>query len=209
MDLKCTFLPSDDELATAFFREIKKQQSHLRETNPGLVVEWIRHPPAQKYWIYVTSDTDSSLEKVFELCLPCLTPHIESLCDGRVKVTYHRCARHSSSPTKLSAKGHEFQRSVVPAPYVIMWLAHKQGICAKLFAPGVDEQEREREMFEVLKPRRLHTKGCFFSAEPEVCVIGIVRDLEGKRVGGGGLTRSLYFKRCDGAFRNLGGEIDC
>ncbi len=77
-----------------------------------------------------------------------------------------------------------------------------------MFAPGVSDEDRDKKLFTKLGPRKLHDNGCLLSQAPEVCVSGVGRSTEGKRRESGcGLTKSLYFKWCDGSFRNLEGEV--
>ena len=73
-----------------------------------------------------------------------------------------------------------------------------------------------RAMDEMLKPRNVHGKGCLHSEKPEMIIQ--TEDVESREDAGtrkedgrskseSGLASSLYFKRCDGVFKNSKGEV--
>jgi hypothetical protein len=58
----------------------------------------------------------------------------------------------------------------------------------------------------MLKPTRIHAKkGCMFSDDPEVVIKAPEDDQVGRTESK--LATWLYFKRCDGSFKNIKGEV--
>ena len=61
----------------------------------------------------------------------------------------------------------------------------------------------------MLQPVKNHRNGCLRSNIPEVIIAGGTSDTNEQDVGEGekgDLASSLYFKRCDGVFKNVKGE---
>jgi hypothetical protein len=66
----------------------------------------------------------------------------------------------------------------------------------------------------MLKPEKVHAVGCLHSGRPEVIVcqeaggnFGGVGDGGDEKEDTSGLATDLYFKRCDGIYKNLAGRV--
>lgn len=82
-----------------------------------------------------------------------------------------------------------------PEPQALLTLARALG--------SHEEKNKELAMEEMMKPNKVHARGCLHSEKPEMIVCKVQNDAEGESR----LTSSLYFRRCDGTFSNITGEV--
>ena len=75
---------------------------------------------------------------------------------------------------------------------------HYQTFIAFVKTPGA----RKRALNDMLKPTKVHREGCTHSDNPEM----IICQDEGRDGLTSKLATALYFKRCEGTFKNLVGE---
>lgn len=169
-----------------------------------------------------------------QYCIACIRPHIFRLCDGGYDFEHFSCTHHGGydSLSKYIAKQTDRSRGsdlpkldieqydLIKRELGLVHLAeqyHKAMLMlprnagASLFralmdnmAPeAVRQKYRQRQAARVkdLIDGKRHREGCLRSGKPDVIIeLGLSKQLEDD------LTTAVYFRRCNGVYRNIRGE---
>ena len=94
MELNCSVLPNNDNLATAFFLEVEK-----RERAKPFVGHIVRFDHSGRNCQFYPKDLHGGFANgaAHQVCLDCLIPHVSCFCDGTVKVSYTLCPHHGTA----------------------------------------------------------------------------------------------------------------
>ena len=161
-------------------------------------------------------------------CIQCACPHVVRYCDLTTETVYRTCDLHLekcvngcfrlqeeanrySSPLRHQQANAENFRECIGDPGMAIVLAFSQarvaggeaGIKAR-FHDMVDNPRAVGDAVDdMLWPKKTHKKGCMRSSQPEsiICTTG------GDDDGTTKLATDIYFKRCDGSFKNIAGKV--
>ena len=148
------------------------------------------------------------------LCTDCVKPGIVVYCNGVTRREYAICEKHTLTPDPVAnAKNYDWIREMVDERLIAKSLYWEEvllngeewmGDMSNSYQGIMDDEK----LMAVLKPKKEHSRGCLHSGEPEVIVSTLSYLSKNGHLGisTGDISTSLYFKRYDGAYRNIRGR---
>jgi hypothetical protein len=166
-------------------------------------------------------------------CIECFSPHCEALCDGTKTQDYRLCAAHPTSEHDC----HCFQnikqplvdprsseataiRKMIVDEYLALLCTDTIDRCqGSMRQPCgswtlIDEEKFQAALVQMLKPTKRHINNCLHSDNPAMIISRSCADnndtggrLTEQKTNTSKLAIDLYFKRCDGTYKNVLGQV--
>ena len=171
--------------------------------------------------------------KRFRYCIKCIRPHVYLHCDGYTEIEYQQCSSHTeprvatwtpsniydwnrntqNNPERvieLDTDHYDEIREAVGTEKLAVLLSNSIPETELIYKSYVDEMGKTARanianaVEEMMRARQVHGSGCLHSENPEVVVCSSARKDKG---GPPALATGLFFKRCNGVFKNVKGEV--
>jgi hypothetical protein len=155
----------------------------------------------------------STNQQVTYFCLDCVKPHASLSCNGISTRTYKKCWVHDNNKSvksnitltdPRSLEADQIRATIGDELMAYIWGGNCRGDSTSLMK-HMKVTLLKHCILLMLKPEKFHVNRCLHSNSPEM-IISHTGNQGNEAACISKLATDLYFKRCDGTFKNVVGE---